>query len=121
MGLPATMVEWPVGSGKQARLLDLCRERGLNLATVKSRLRIGRPLADALKTPPPAMQIVSVPAATAARAAVLPAATGNVANALVRARGIIQLVADLLDAPEALPLRRATLREQCGDWLRDHG
>src|SRR5262249_57887605 len=48
----ATMVEWPVGSGQQRRLAELCREHGISIFTVKSRLKAGRPWPQALTDKP---------------------------------------------------------------------
>jgi hypothetical protein len=51
----------------------------------------------------------------------VPALPRGTVAAVAEARALIQFLADLLDAPETLPLRRAALRSSCANWLQRFG
>jgi hypothetical protein len=139
--MPApTKVDW---NGEQRLLNDLAREHGLMPETVRYRLQHGWSLAEAITTRSqkgarriaapsqlgptwsgvdPRNQASGQPQAAAPAdlqpircRPVLP--VGTVA-AVAEAADIVQLTADLLEAPETLPLRRADLLERCRGWLQ---
>jgi hypothetical protein len=144
--MPApTKVDW---NGEQRLLNYLARENGLMPETVRYRLQHGWSLVEAITTrsqkgarriAAPAAQDAIVCASRpdmpcgyddalgtqqpAAPAEIQPIRCrpvlprGTVA-AVADAAEILEFVADLLQAPETLPLRRADLLERCRGWLQ---